>query len=80
MIRPSSSDTSEAQTNQSIALQADPADRLGVAHMRDAETRVAKTSGAMIILIRRRKMSATTPKYPEIVFALSALAAKVLQR
>ena len=58
MTRPSSSDTKEAQTNQPMVL----------AKMRPSlapepiwampPTRVANTSGAMIILIRRRKASA----------------------
>jgi len=42
-------------------LGADPADRLGVAHVGHTDTRVENTSGAMIILISRRKMSVIRP-------------------
>ena len=44
------------------------------------ETMVAKTSGAMIILISRRKMSVTTVKFAATAFASSGPPASWLQR
>ena len=55
--RPSSSDTKEAQTNHSIALAPIRPTDLVSPMWATPTTRVENTSGAMIILIRRRKMS-----------------------
>ena len=57
MIRPSNSETSEALTNHSIALPPiRPTDFVSPI-CATPTTKVVKTSGAMIILIRRRKIS-----------------------
>jgi hypothetical protein len=55
--RPSSSDTSDAEMNHSIALPPMRPTVLGSPIWATPTTSVENTSGAMIILIRRRKMS-----------------------
>ena len=57
MSSPSSSETSEAVMNQPSALSADAADRAVSPMCAMPATSVENTSGAMIILISRRKMS-----------------------
>ena len=57
MMRPSSSETSEALTNHSIALPPIRPTALVSPICATPTTKVVKTSGAMIILIRRRKTS-----------------------
>ena len=54
---PTTSDTSEAPTNQTIALAPMRPTALVSPMCAMPTTRVENTSGAMIILIRRRKMS-----------------------
>jgi hypothetical protein len=56
-IMPTSSETSEAPTNQAIALTPMRPIDLVSPICATPTTRVENTSGAMIILIRRRKMS-----------------------
>ena len=77
---PSVSETSDAVTNQPTAfMPMRPTVRVSpVAAIPD--TTVAKTSGAMIILIRRRKISARMEKYPAMLAADAASSAKVLAR
>ncbi len=70
MIRPSSSDTSEALTNHSIALPPMRPTALVSPIWATPTTSVVNTSGAMIILIRRRKTSVKREMYPAIVFAV----------
>ena len=57
MTRPSSRETREALTNQSIALPPIRPTALVSPICATPTTRVVKTSGAMIILINRRKIS-----------------------
>ena len=57
IIRPSSSETSEALTNHSIAFPPIRPTALVSPICATPTTRVVKTRGAMIILIRRRKTS-----------------------
>ena len=60
--RPSASEHSEAATNQPSALAPIRPTVFESPMPARPTTRVAKTSGAMIILIRRRKMSVRMPK------------------
>src|SRR6516165_608661 len=57
MIKPSSKDTNEALTNHNIALPPIRPTDLVSPICATPTTKVVKTSGAMIILIRRRKMT-----------------------
>ena len=57
MIRPSSSETNDALTNHSIALPPIRPTALVSPICATPTTSVVNTSGAMIILIKRRKMS-----------------------
>lgn len=78
-IRPMNSEQNEAPMNQpSARLPMRPTERASPMPARPA-TRVANTSGAMIILIRRRKISVRMLKYEAISLACAGEAARVLQ-
>jgi hypothetical protein len=66
MTRPSSSEHSEAPTNQSIALPPTRPTEAVSPMCAMPTTRVENTRGAMIILMRRRKTSLISAMYPEI--------------
>ena len=73
--RPSASETSEAQANQPIARRPMRPIVPVLSMLAMPDTRVANTSGAMIILISRRKMSVTIAKFAAIALASAALPA-----
>jgi hypothetical protein len=60
--QPERSGTQRGADEPAEGLGADAADGLESPMLARPDTRVAKTSGAMIILIRRRKMSVRMPK------------------
>ena len=62
MMRPSPSDTSDARMNQSSAFTPMRPTAAASPMVAMPATSVAKTSGAMIILMSRKKMSVTTLK------------------
>ena len=64
MTRPSVSETSEAKMNQPMALAPTRPTAAASSMCAMPATRVENTSGAMIILIRRRKMVVTMPSEP----------------
>ena len=76
---PSSSEISDAVRNQPIALMPIRPTALESPVPAMPVTMVLKTSGAMIILIRRRNRSVTTLNHDAISLAASGVAAVVLQ-
>ena len=78
-IKPSTSDTSEAQTNQAIALAPIRPTTFGSPICATPTTSVENTSGAMIILIRRRKISVKSEMYSEMAFAVAGSGHSVWQ-
>ncbi|MNV58867.1 hypothetical protein D3C71_1512610 [compost metagenome] len=78
--RPSSSDTAEAAMNQTMARKPMRPTALASLMLARPDTRVANTSGAMIILIMRRKISVTRLKYEAMCAASVASCAVLLQR
>jgi len=76
---PISSDTSDAEMNQSIALAPMRPTIFGSPMCATPTTSVENTSGAMIILIRRRKISVISEIYPEMAFAVAGSGHSVWQ-
>ncbi|MNT16475.1 hypothetical protein D3C72_1515790 [compost metagenome] len=78
--RPSSREMAEAAMNQIIARMPMRPTALASLMLARPVTRVANTSGAMIILIMRRKMSVMRLKYEAICAASCWFCAYLLQK